>query len=56
MEPFTPWLNAAKREIKKVKKGSYRKFIKYGIPKQLWDDCLKLEYYISSNTVPAFTN
>ena len=50
-KPFTPWLNAAKREIKELKKGSGRKLIKSGAPKRLWDDCLELESYIRSNTV-----
>ena len=49
-EPFTLWSNAAKREIKELKKGSGRKLIKSGTPKRLWDDCLKLESYIRSNT------
>ena len=48
-EPFTPWLNAAEREIKGLKKGSGRKLIKSGAPKRLWDDCLELESYIRSN-------
>ena len=51
MEPFFPWSNAAKREIKELKKGSGRKLIKSGTPKRLWDDCLELESYIRSNTV-----
>ena len=43
MELFTPWPNAAKREIKELKKGSGRKLIKSGTPIRLWDDCLELE-------------
>ena len=31
--------------------GSGRKLIKSSASKRLWDDCLKLEYYIGSNTV-----
>ena len=46
MEPFTPWSNTAKREIKKLKKESCRKLIKSGTPKGLFDDCLELESYI----------
>ena len=34
-ESFTLWLNAAKREIKELKKGSSRKLIKSGAPKRL---------------------
>ena len=49
-EPFTSWLNAIKREIKELKKGSGRKPISFGSPKRLWDDCLKLESYIRSKT------
>ena len=48
MEPFTPWSNAAIREIKELKKGS--SIIKPGAPKRLWDNCLELESYISNTT------
>ena len=40
--PFTPWLNAAKREKNEMKKGSSKKLIKSGNQKRLWDDCLNL--------------
>ena len=51
MEPFTPWLNAAKREINELKKGSSRKLITSGAPNRLWDDDhLELESYIRSNS------
>ena len=50
LEPFTPCLNAAKREIMELNKGSGRRLIKSGTPKRLWDDCLELESYIRSNT------
>ena len=43
-EPFTPWSNAVKREIKELKKG------RSGAPKRLWDDYLELEFYKRSNT------
>ena len=46
-----PWSHAAKRQIKELKKISGRKLIKSRAPKRLWDDCLKLESYIRSNTV-----
>ena len=42
-EPFTPWPNAAEREIKELKKGSHRKLIKSSTPKRLCDDCLELD-------------
>ena len=42
--------NKDNREIKEPKKGSGRKFIKSGTPMRLWDDCLELETYITSNT------
>ena len=50
-KPFTSQVNAAKREIKEVKKGSGRKLIKSGAQKRIWDDCLELESYIKSNTM-----
>ena len=37
-KPFTPWLNAAERGIKELKKGSCRKLIKSCTPKRLWND------------------
>ena len=39
-----------KIEIKETKEGSGRKLIKSGASERLWDDCLKLESYIRSNT------
>ena len=48
-ESFTPWSNAAEREIKELKKGSSRKLIKSCTPRRLWDDCLELESYIRLN-------
>ena len=47
---YTPWSNAAKREIKELKKGAGCKLLKSRAPKHLWDDCLELEAYIRSNT------
>ena len=43
MEPYTPWLNAAKREIKELKKAFSRRLIKSGTPKRLLDDCFELK-------------
>ena len=50
MGQFKPWLNVAKREMKKLKEGFGRKLSKSGAPKSLWNDCLKLESFIRSNT------
>ena len=53
LEPYTPWSNAAEREIKELKKGAGCKVLKSRAPKQLWDGCLELEAYIRSNTAHA---
>ena len=37
LEPYTPWSNAAGREIKELKKGASRKLLKSRAPKWLWD-------------------
>ena len=42
-EHFTPWSNAAEREIRELKKGSGRRLIKSGMPTRLWDDFLELK-------------
>ena len=47
-KPVTPWLNAAEREIKELKKGYERKMIKSRGPKRLWEHYLELESYIRS--------
>ena len=52
-EPFIPWSNEAKREIKELKKGLGGKLIKSGTAKKLWVDCLELEAYIRSNTAAS---
>ena len=51
LEPYTPWLNAAEREMKELKKGACHKLLRSIAPKHLWDDYLELEAYIRSNTV-----
>lgn len=51
LEPYSPWTNAAEREIKELKKGASRKMIARQVPKRLWDDCLEFESHIRSNTV-----
>ncbi len=40
-EPYSPWQNAAKREIKELKKGTGRKLLLTNTPGRLWDDCLE---------------
>ena len=50
LESYTPWSNAAEREIKELKKGAGHKLPWSRAPKHLWDDCLELEAYIRSNT------
>ena len=50
LESYTPWSNAAEREIKKLKKEASCKLLRCTAPKHLWDDCLELEAYIRSNT------
>ena len=50
LKPYTPWPNAAEREINELKKGAGCKLLKSWAPKQLWDNCLELEAYIRSNT------
>ena len=50
IEPFSPWSNAATREMTNLKKGSGRKLIKACSLKRLWDHCLELESYVRPNT------
>ena len=50
LEPFTPWANAAEREIKELKRGAGRKLISSKCPKRFWDYCLEFESYIRSHT------
>ena len=49
LEPYTPWSNAAEREIEELKKGAGCKLLKSRAPKCLWDESLELEAYIRSN-------
>ena len=49
-QPYTPWMSAAKREIKELKKGaSYMLWL--WAPMHVWGDCLVLEAYMVSRTV-----
>ena len=50
LESYTPWSNAAKREMKELKKWAGHKLPWSRAPKCLWDDCLELEAYIRFNT------
>ncbi len=50
-ELYSPWQNAAEREIKELKKGSGHKMLATGTPMRLWDDCLELEAYIRSHSI-----
>ena len=50
LEPYTPWSNAAEREIKQLKKGAGCKVLRSRAPKHLWDNCFELEAYVWSNT------
>ena len=56
LEPYTPWSNAAEREIKELKKGVGNTPLQSGAPKHLWDYCLELEAYIRSNTAHEIYN
>ena len=42
MEPYSPWSNSAKHEIRELKKGAAWKLMLSGAPQQLW--CFALEY------------
>ena len=50
LAPYTPWSNAAEREINEQKKEAGNKLLLSRAPKHLWDNCLKLEAYIRSKT------
>ncbi len=41
-EPYSPWSNSTKREIRELKKGAARKLTCSGAPRWLW--CYALEY------------
>ena len=49
-EPYSPWMNAAENGVRELKKASARQMLKKHSPKRLWDDCLELQGYITSNT------
>ncbi len=49
-KPYSPWQNAAKREIKKLKKESGHKMLTSGALQRLWDNCIELESFIHSHS------
>ena len=49
-EPYSPWMQAAERCIKKTNLVSSRKMLKSGCPNPLWGHCIDLEALISSHT------
>ena len=49
-EPYSPWMNAAENGVRELKKASARQMLKKHSPKRLWDDCLELQGFITSNT------
>ena len=49
-EPYSPWQQAAEGCIQELKQGVTRKMLKTGLPKRLWDHCIKLESLICSHT------
>ena len=48
--PYTPWSNAAEREIKKPNKGASCNQLHSRTSKYLWEDCLEMEACTRSNT------
>ena len=49
-EPYSPWSNSAKREIRELKKGTARKLTRSGAPRRLWCFALEYESYVRSHT------
>ncbi len=43
-EPYSPWSNSAKHEIRELKKGAARKLTRSGVPLRLW--CFSLDYEV----------
>ena len=50
LELYTPWSNAAEREIKELKKGASCKLLCSRASKHLWGNCLELEANSRSKT------
>jgi hypothetical protein len=36
--------------VRELKRGVGRQMLRYGCPKQLWDDCIIIEVYVISHT------
>ncbi|KAL7487724.1 hypothetical protein ACHAW6_013295 [Cyclotella cf. meneghiniana] len=49
-EPYSPWSNSTKREIRELKKGAARKLTRSGAPRRLWCFALEYESYVRSHT------
>ena len=49
-ETYPPCMQAAEGCIKQTKLGYSRNMLKFGCPKPLWDNCIKLEELICSHT------
>jgi hypothetical protein len=49
-EPYSTWQQAAEGCIRELKRGSFRKMIRTGSLKCLWNNCLELEAYVCSCT------
>ena len=50
LEPYSPWSNAAEREIKETKRGTTRKMHETQSPTKLWDHCMELQSLVRSHT------
>ncbi len=50
IKSYSPWQNAAEREIKELKKKLGSKMLTSGAPWRLWDNCLELEAYTCSHS------
>ena len=48
--PYSPWMNAAERGIKELKRAAARTMVAKKVPKQFWDDCTEREAIIRSHT------
>jgi hypothetical protein len=49
-EPHTQSSNMGEVGVRELKIGVGRKTLRYGCPKQLWDDCIIIEVYVRSHT------
>jgi hypothetical protein len=49
-EPCTQSSNMGEGGVRELKRGVGRQMLRYGCPKQLWDDCIIIEVYVISHT------